>query len=122
MLTLTIQDVFYAAILAFFLTWVILSLIKIFRVVTTRTSEFDYRPGDMSRVLEKCYALFPRDIVQFQGKTYTRGMMVRVTTDQNRSITGQLVGLNNENILCLVTNRYIVAQEMEKIDSIALEE
>ncbi|MDR3238547.1 MAG: hypothetical protein LBT44_00425 [Clostridiales bacterium] len=116
MITLTLQDILFAAVLAFALTWLIMSFGHMIQSVWSKPTEFDYLPKDMNKVLQKCYHLFPRDIVQFHGETFRRGMKVRVRTNQHKIFEGQLIGLNNENMLCVLTNRYIVAHELDKIE------
>lgn len=117
---LTIQDILYAAILAFFFTWLIQNISKIFRIVITRPTEFDYQLKDISKIMKKCYSLFPKEIIQFHGKTFKRGMNVRVTTVQNKTFEGELIGLNNENMLCVLTNSNIVAHELDSIEDMKI--
>jgi hypothetical protein len=70
----------------------------------------------MAKIMERCYLLFPREIVQFHGVTFHRGMIVRVVTDKQKVFEGRLIGLSNDNMLCVLTNRYIVAQELHKVN------
>lgn len=118
--SLTEQDVIYAAVLAFMLTWIISTLSKVFKVVITRSTEFNFHPNNLESVLQKCYHMFPTDMIRFNGATFKRGMVVRVTTSQHKIIEGQFIGINHENMVCFVTQRSIVAQELDKIEEIDL--
>ncbi|MDR1540878.1 MAG: hypothetical protein LBU32_23320 [Clostridiales bacterium] len=112
---LSLNDVVYAALLALVFTWIILGLGGIVRSALSKPSNLDYRPKDMSKILAKCYHLFPEEKILFHGETFTRGMKVRVTTSQHKIFEGQLIGLNNDKMLCVLTSRYIVAHELDKI-------
>ncbi|MDR1639496.1 MAG: hypothetical protein LBC41_07295 [Clostridiales bacterium] len=119
-ITLTLKDVVYSALLAFVLTGFVLGLVNMLKSALERPLDLEARPKDMGKILQKCYALFPNDIIQFQGVTFTRGMQVRVRTSQHKTFEGQLIGLNKENMLCLLTKRYIVAHELDKIEEMNL--
>lgn len=119
---LTVDDILYAAILAFFLTWIITTISKAFNIAVSFPVEFDYNSKDLNKLLQKCYVLFPKDIVLFHGKTFKRGMHVRITTTQKKTFEGRLIGINSDNMLCLLTSRNLVAQQIDNIaDIITLE-
>ncbi len=117
---LTFEDVAYAALLAFFFTWLILSVSKAFKLVISQPTEFEYNPSDLNKLLKKCYVLFPKEMVLFKGETYKRGMTVRITTTQKKIFEGRLIGGNNDNMICLLTNKNLVAQEIENIQEIVV--
>ena len=116
MITLSVQDVLFAAGFSLALTWLIIGITKVFRAIVSLPAEFNYKSKDLNRILQKCYNLFPRDSIQFKGELYKRGMVVRITTIQNKNFEGQIIGLNNDNMICLMTNKYIVAHELDKIN------
>jgi hypothetical protein len=113
---ITMQDFFFFFFLAFVLTVVIVYVwekkLKKFR----RPKLTNYNIKDMDKILQRCYRLFPTDIIQFQGETFHRGMKVHITTDQNKYFEGQLIGLSRQNMICVITNRYIIAQDFGKIE------
>lgn len=115
---LSVSDILYAALLALFITWLIQTISKSFRVVISKPAEFNYNPSDTNQILQRCYSLFPKDSIRFHGHIFKRGMNVRITTNQHRIIEGQLIGQNNENMICVLTNRYVVAHDLENIEEI----
>ena len=69
-------------------------------------------------VYEKCRELFPIEKITFQGKEFTRGMRVKVTTQHENIIEGELIGMNKMNLVCIRTNSQIIAHQLEKIQEI----
>jgi len=114
--SLSQQDVLYAAVLALIFTWLINSVSKVFKVVITRSTEFNFNPKYAEAVMRKCCRLFPNESVRFGGKTFTRGMPVQVVTSQKKTIEGQLIGSTDDNMVCFVTKCTVVAQEMDQIE------
>ncbi len=115
---LTLQDVIFASALALFFTWLVTNVSKLFKVLAARPAEFNYRAQDLNKILNKCYYLFPMDIIQFRGQTFKRGMNIRITTEHHRIFEGELIGQNQDNMVCLITNAQIIAQELETISQI----
>jgi len=112
----TLQEIIISAILAFFVTLVI---IKVWEYLLLRRKLLSsYQTNDIKRILQRCYRLFPTDIIQFNGTTFHRGMKIHVTTSQMKDIEGQLIGLSKENMICILTNKYIIAHELNKIRDI----
>lgn len=117
-ISLDMQDIIYAAVLALIGTWLIKTVSRMFRVAVGRATEFNYHPKQAESVFNRCCALFPNERVLFNGSTFTRGMLVRVVTVQHKQIEGQFIGSNNENIVCVVTESSVVAQELTNIEEI----
>ncbi len=117
---LSMSDILYVALLAFVITWVIQNISKNFKLIITKPAEINYNQTDVNKIIQRCYGLFPRDIISFQGKTFKRGMNVRITTNQKKIFEGRLIGQNSENMLCVLTNKYVVAQDIENIDEIII--
>ena len=115
-------DILMAAVLALVITWFIINLTGIIRAVTKGpgSAEVGFKERDLGRILERCYMLFPRDVVHFHGQTYKRGMTVRVTTVKNRIYEGRLIGLNSQDVLCVLTSTNIVANELDKIEEMSI--
>lgn len=121
-LSLTTQDIVYAAILALVFTWLINTLSKVFNVVVTRSTEFDFHPKNLEAVTQKCYSMFPNESIKFNGAVYKRGMRVKVVTNQKKIYEGRFIGINSENMACFITTQSVVAQELDKIEDIRLVE
>ena len=69
-------------------------------------------------VIKQCRSMFPLETVNFRGKVFTTGMKVRITTFQKRIIEGEIIGKNDKDILCIMTNQHIIAHELNKIEDI----
>ena len=114
--SLTATDFVYAAALALVFTVLINTLSKVFKLLITRSAEFSYNPNNMDDIMEKCRLMFPIDNVRFNGTTFQRGMRVKAVTSHKRIIEGELIGANNDNMICFITQRSVVAQELDKIE------
>jgi len=117
--TLTTWDIIYAAVLTLFLTQVILSINTIrkrIKVKVVRTSGGE--EAAKKDIMKKCVELFPLDTINFRGKVFTKGAMVRVTTIQKRVIEGEIIGKNDMGVLCIITGKHIIAHEIDKIEDI----
>ena len=90
----------------------------IVRIFVTRTSEIQFNPDQLANVLENCYRTFPIDFFSFKGATYRRGTPVRITTNRQTTIEGQFIGTNQAEMLCVMTNNSVIAQEIGTISEI----
>ena len=113
---MTWQDVFLAAFLAYVITYIIRSFQRWIDRRVEKT--FVVRSLDVPGVYEKCRELFPIEKITFQGKEFTRGMRVKVTTQHENIIEGELIGMNKMNLVCIRTNSQIIAHQLEKIQEI----
>ena len=113
---LTWQDVFLAACLAYVITYIIRSFQRWIDRRVEKT--FVVRSLDVPGVYEKCRELFPIEKTTSQGKEFTRGMRVKVTTQHENIIEGELIGMNKMNLVCIRTNSQIIAHQLEKIQEI----
>lgn len=109
------NDIVIAAVLALVITWIVVVGSRMIGVVITRSTELGYRPGDFELVLQRCYGMFPIESLLFKGATFRRGMVVRVVTNRKRTIEGQFVGTNEDNLVCFVTSRSVIAHELGNI-------
>ncbi|MDR1559034.1 MAG: hypothetical protein LBS84_04900 [Clostridiales bacterium] len=114
-LQFTLREIIFSAILAFIITSLLSYVRDILSLTRKRLAASGYHAKDTGRILRRCYRLFPTDIIQFHGETFHRGMRVHVTTSQKKDFEGQLIGLSRENMICVLTSRYIIAQELSKI-------
>ncbi|MDR1000154.1 MAG: hypothetical protein LBL96_05065 [Clostridiales bacterium] len=115
---ITAQQVIGAALGALVITWLINKIASVLKFWSGQAIEMGFPIKDMSAVLQRCCAMFPHEIVIFGEKTFQRGMKVRVTTDKQRVYEGRIIGLNNEDMLCLLSNNYIVAHQLDRIKNI----
>jgi len=113
---ITMQDFIISALLAFIVTAVIIYIWEKKLIKFKRPKLTNYNARDINKILQRCYRLFPTDIIQFRGETFHRGMKVHITTDQKKFFEGQLIGLSKENMICVITNRYIIAQDLSKVE------
>jgi len=113
----TFQEIIISAVLAFVITMLLIYAWKIMALARKRPVPSNFRARDIRKILQRCYRLFPTDIIQFNGVTFHRGMKVHVTTRQMKDFEGQLIGLSKENMICVLTNKYIIAQELNKIQN-----
>ena len=115
---LNILDLVYAAIVALVLTWIVEFFLRSFRLMLGRTTVLEYRYCDFEQVMLRCCALFPKDAVSFQKRVYSRGMIVRVVTLEQKNLEGSLVGQNYDNMICLVTRRHVITHDLSNIKEI----
>lgn len=118
---LTGMDILFAAAAAFLITHIVLRFQQIKKILTNDQGiSVDCKGIDISAVMHKCKTLFPIETIIFQGKTFRQGMRVRITTSRKRVIEGQLVGKNETEVLCIITQKYIIAHEIDKIEEISI--
>ena len=117
---LSLEDVIIAGLFALVLTWVINSLSKVIKVVVNYSTELGYNHKDTDAIVDRCYFLFPIESLMFKGATVRRGMYVRATTSRNKTIEGKFLGINNENIVCFLTENKIIAHELKGIEQMVI--
>jgi len=115
----TIQDVIFAAFLAIFLTWFLGMATRVIKLIVIKPTELGYSSKDVEEAIQKCCYLFPITSIIFNGTTVSRGMNVRVTT-RRKTIEGQFVGTNRENLICFITPQFVVAHELEDIQEMEI--
>ncbi len=113
---ITVSDVIFAALAAFMIFWIVRFCSNLWKRVKTGLefppTEFGFKPNEVKAVMDKCSDLFPRGRFSLCGSTLERGMKVRLTTHNNRTFEGKIVGINNDNMIC------IIAESIVKIDFI----
>ena len=115
---LTLIDVIYAALTAFVLTNLIISFRKMRASSLLKKDKLEIKVLQLEEMQKRCEELFPIETIYFRGKSFYRGMNVKITTLQNKIIEGVLVGKNSSNVLCILTTKRIVAQDIDKIESL----
>lgn len=118
--SITFEDVVYAAVAALILTWLIKTFSKIRKILKNPSSMLNYSATDIKNILQRCYVLFPKDILSFGGETYKRGMLLKITTLQNKTFEGEFIGCNERDMFCMLTQKYIIAHEINNIETIQI--
>ena len=114
-----VEHLIFAAIASFFLTMLVNHVLDVREKSKKIAKTFLHKGNDFNSVFQKCCLLFPDKIINFKGKVFTRGMMVKITTIHNKTFSGKLVGLNRDKVICLMTKTYIAADAMDNILDIA---
>ncbi len=118
-MNLTYMDYIYAALTAFVITQMILSLGWLKRGLERSKDRLNSQnEAERLAVIKQCRSMFPLETVNFRGKVFTTGMKVRITTLQKRIIEGEIIGKNDKDILCIMTSQHIIAHELNKIEDI----
>ncbi len=118
--TLTIQDWILTAIIAYFITRILLRISNfkkgIKNIKQRQMISMDYKIVDLEKLMAKCHELFPIDTVYFNGKAFHSGMRVRITTIQKKVIEGEIIGKSKMDLLCIKTQNQIIAHDIDKIE------
>lgn len=122
--TLSGYDYFYAAVLAFFITYVITKFRRLKDALSENDElEMNVNNIDKNSVIERCTKMFPIETIIFNGSVFKKGMNVRITTMQKKVFQGEFIGKNDMDIICILTNKHIIAHEIRKItEMISLDE
>lgn len=115
-LPISLEELIYAALLAFCITWFINNAIKIRKLIKTANISVS-GPKDIASVMDRCYSLFPIEKVEYHGDTFTRGMQVKITT-ATADFVGEFIGGNTQNMVCIKTSKYIIAHKLSNIINI----
>lgn len=112
----TLNDIVFAFAAAFTLTYLIKRIAGGYRIRGVYDNIMvGYDRKNLKSVLIGCYELFPRETITFHGDTFKRGNHVQILTIGSRKITGELVGANNDGMICLLTAKHIVARELSQV-------
>jgi len=112
---ITQNDIIFAIIGAAVIFLIYKLLSAAIRVFIHRAFERNFNPDQIDTVLENCYRSFPIDNFSFNGATFHRGAAVRITTHRKAVIEGQFIGTNQSDLVCLVTDNSVIAQEIGAI-------
>lgn len=120
--TLSIYDWILTAIIAYFITHMILRISDFKKTIKTikqrQMISMDYKIVDLDKLMAKCHELFPINTVYFRGKAFHSGMRVRITTIQKKVIEGEIIGKSKMDLLCIKTQNQIIAHALDKIEEI----
>ena len=122
-LPLTITDVIFAAGFAGVIVFIIRVAGRMFHALITRSTVFylgakALNPEQLEIVMQRCHRLFPVESLVWEGTTFKRGNVLRVVTDKDEAYEGKFMGTNDDNMVCLVTNDCVVAQQIDTITEI----
>lgn len=118
--SLTWQEVLFALCLAYVITYIIRSFQRL--MARGKEKTFVVRSLDVPEVYERCKELFPIESISFHGRQFRRGMKIRITTIQKNVIEGELIGMNQVNLVCVRTSTQIIAHQLEKIEEMTVSE
>lgn len=122
--TLSGYDYFYAAVLAFFITYIMMRFKNLKKELTNKDEmQMNINNIDKNSIMERCTKMFPIETISFNGRVFKKGMVVRITTMQKKVFQGEFIGKNDLDIICILTNKHIIAHEIKKItEMISLDE
>ena len=112
---LTQNDVIFAVVGAIIIFAFYRLISGALRMFITRTSEISFHPDQQANILENCYRTFPIESFSFGGATFRRGAPVRITTTRQTTIEGKFIGTNQAEMICLMTDTSVIAQEIGAI-------
>ncbi|MEA4971619.1 hypothetical protein SDC9_90811 [bioreactor metagenome] len=122
--TLSEYDYFYAAVLAFFITYILMKFKSLTKAFNEKDElEMNVKNIDKTSIIERCTKMFPIETISFNGRVFKKGTVVRITTIQKKVFQGEFIGKNDLDIICILTNKHIIAHEIKKItEMISLDE
>ena len=121
--SLSAYNYLYAALLAFCITYFIMKLSRIRKMVNDDELTMNIKDIDKGSVIERCAKMFPIESVSFNGTVFRKGMNVRITTMQKKVFQGEFIGKNDIDVICIVTKEHIIAHEIRKIvEMVSLDE
>jgi len=117
---ITVSDVLFAAVFAYILTALIVSISNLRKLEQKRLRSMDYTWMDLSAFMEKCRESYPIETLYFHGKVFHRGMKIQITTLQKKVIEGELIGKNKIDQICIKTSNQIISHRIDRIEDIVL--
>lgn len=113
--TLTVGQFLFAVIAAYVITKIVVKIGGFMKFMFSSENMMEFEEVEYNKIFEQCCLLFPNTMFKFNNKTFKRGMMIKIITNKGKIMAGKLVGLNKENFVCLITDRFIKAAVMENI-------
>jgi len=122
-LPLSLTDVLFAAFLATVIALIIKVAGKMFRALFAGSTILSHgskvlTPKQLEAVIKRCRRLFPIESLVWDGTTFKSGSTLRMVNDRDEIFEGEFLGINNDNMVCLVTAECIVAQQINAIAEI----
>jgi len=110
---LSLGDFLFAAVAAIIGVWVTRNVSAFIRGFFTTPEE--HRRVQIHRIIQRCHLMFHKTTFSFDGKTFSRGMLIRVVTKKNETFEGRIVGLDDNNTMCIITKMDIMADILDNI-------
>ncbi len=111
------EKIFLSAVISLIVTWFVMCFLKLRKMIKTLPSVtarlFEVREG-----IERCHKLFPIEVIEYKGVTFKRGMAVKITLSNKKTFTGSFIGVNTQNMVCVITPKNIIAQELKAIEDL----
>jgi len=115
---LTQNDIIFAVVGAAVLFAIFRFASGTIRLLVTRTSVMRFNPDQTEHVLQNCCSSFPIATLSFNGIIFERGTHIRITTIRRATIEGKFIGTNRSELICLMTETSVIAQEIGMIEEI----
>lgn len=115
---LSLGDIIAALLMSFFISFVVIKLLNLFSAIYKPPSLEYVAKKQLSAIFKKCFELFPNESIHFNGEVYVRGMIIKVTTKNEKTFEGMLVGINNENIIGVLTRHNVSTHILDNIQEI----
>lgn len=74
------------------------------------------RGSEGEAFLAQCRELFPITSFRFGNTVFERGDYIQLVTLQQRLIEGELIGQNDQRVICIRTRQNVIAQKMDRIE------
>jgi|GEM_PF-1847065 len=117
---LTLGDVLFAALIAVPLVWLVRVFARFVRFGFGRSFRLKAQPEELVMLLESCRKIFPIESILYRGRTFSRGMIVKITLERNESFVGELVGMNEDNVVCVVSREVVAADRLDNLVDMAV--
>ena len=111
---ITLGNVIFAFAGASFV-FLVFKFITAFIQMAKGIGEIGFNPSQREEVLMDCCLNFPMESLQMDGSIFTRGESVRITTKKELVYEGQFVGVNKSEMLCIITDKSIIAHALGTI-------
>ena len=120
---LSLGDVLFAAALAA----ILMLLLRLPGIILRRLFTWRLRTGtnnlaaeDFELLVAHCRELFPIETVTLHEQVFRRGMVVRMTLRGNQLFEGELIGLNADNIICVISRQAVAADKLESVKALEI--
>lgn len=110
-------EIFYAVMAIFILYFTFAR----FSPKKTQSGTGEYKKEEALSVKEKYEELFPIQSFYFKDTLFTRGAKVRLSTKNDKTLCGTLIGKNEKNVICIITQKHILVQEFNKIADLVID-
>ncbi|MCD7778310.1 MAG: hypothetical protein LUH47_07390 [Clostridiales bacterium] len=121
MFIIKIENIFLSGIVSLLITWIITSALKLRRMIKAMPM-ITAKLFEAREIIERCHRLFPIEVIEYKGITFKRGMHVKITLSNKKTFAGNFIGVNTQNMVCVITPKNIIAQELKAIENLVPDE